>query len=123
MQLDSPGEYSHIVIYAGDGQVVAGAPHRIQRQRATPQRLRRDPLPTSTFSLWQAHHAITAAWVVQTHDAGAPPDTATAAYRSFAVTVTAQASDGWVGRPFLDVEFLTLSRPGPGGAWRVSQVS
>ena len=80
-------------------------------------------LPTSTFSLWRAHHATTTVQVVATHDSGAPADTATTSYRSFAVTVTPLAGDGWVGAPFLDVEFLTLSRPGPGGAWRIAQVS
>ncbi|HEU5002583.1 MAG TPA: hypothetical protein VFW71_07385 [Actinomycetota bacterium] len=80
-------------------------------------------LPATTFSLWQAHHATTTAQVVQTHDSGAPQDTATTAYRSFAVTVTPHAGNGWVGTAFLDIEFLTLSRPGPGGAWRVAQVS
>lgn len=78
---------------------------------------------TSAFTLWRLHRATTTVALLQTHDSGAPPDTPTTAYRSFALSVTPHAPDGWTGAPLADVEFLTLARPGPGGAWRISQIS
>jgi hypothetical protein len=78
--------------------------------------------PSSAFLAWRRHHAITLATVAPTHDSGAPPDTATLAHRSFAVAVTPTGSNGWTGPTETHVEFITLSRPGPGEPWRVADV-
>lgn len=78
--------------------------------------------PTAEFALWRQHAAVTTASAVATHDAGAPPDTPTSADRSFAITVTPRGRDGWVGPPMTAIEFITLSRPGPGEPWRIADV-
>jgi hypothetical protein len=78
--------------------------------------------PSSAFLAWGQHHASTVATVEPTHDSGAPPDTTTLARRSFAVAVTPAGSDGWAGPTETHVEFITLSRPGPGEPWRVADV-
>jgi hypothetical protein len=77
---------------------------------------------TAAFAQWREHQAVTTASVARTHDSGAPPDTATGAHRSFAITVTARGRDGWDGSPFTTVEFIALSRPGPGQPWRIADV-
>jgi hypothetical protein len=78
--------------------------------------------PSSAFLAWRRHQATTLAAVVPTHDSGAPPDTTTLAHRSFAVPVTPTGRDGWTGPTETHVEFITLSRPGPGEPWRVADV-
>jgi hypothetical protein len=78
--------------------------------------------PSSAFLAWGQHHATTVATVEPTHDSGAPPDTTTLAHRSFALAVTPAGSDGWTGPTETHVEFITLSRPGPGEPWRVADV-
>jgi hypothetical protein len=78
--------------------------------------------PSSAFLGWRQHRATTIATVAPTHDSGAPPDTPTLARRSFAVAVTPTGSDGWTGPTQIHVEFITLSRPGPGEPWRVADV-
>jgi hypothetical protein len=77
---------------------------------------------TAAFAQWREHRAVTTASVAQTHDSGAPADTTTGAHRSFAITVTARGRDGWVAGPFTTVEFITLSRPGPGEPWLIADV-
>jgi hypothetical protein len=78
--------------------------------------------PSSVFLAWRQHHATTLDTVAATHDSGAPPDTTTLAHRSFAVAVTPMGSDGWTRPTETHVEFITLSRPGPGEPWRVADV-
>jgi hypothetical protein len=78
--------------------------------------------PSSVFLAWRQHRATTLAAVAPTHDSGAPPDTPTLAHRSFAVAVTPTGSGGWTGPTEIHVEFITLSRPGPGEPWRVADV-
>ena len=78
--------------------------------------------PTAQFALWRRHAAVTTASALATHDAGAPPDTPITADRSFAITVTPRGPDGWVGPPMTAIEFITLSRPGPGEPWRIADV-
>jgi hypothetical protein len=78
--------------------------------------------PSSAFLAWRRHHATTLVTVEPTHDSGAPPDTTTLAHRSFAVAVTPTGRDGWAGPTETHVEFITLSRPGPGEPWRVADV-
>ena len=78
--------------------------------------------PSSAFLAWRRHRATTLATVAPTHDSGAPPDTATLARRSFALAVTPTGRDGWTGPTETHVEFITLSRPGPGEPWRVADV-
>lgn len=78
--------------------------------------------PTATFAEWAAHRVVTRVEVAQTHDPGAPPDTPTAAVRSFAVTVTPVGAEGWAGQVITEVEFITLTRPGPGEPWRIADV-
>jgi hypothetical protein len=77
---------------------------------------------SSTFLAWRQHRATTLAAVAPTHDPGAPPDTTTLAHRSFAVAVTPTGRVGWTGPTDTHVEFITLSRPGPGEPWRVADV-
>lgn len=69
---------------------------------------------------WAAHRAVTSAGLQATPDAGAPPDTATAAYRSFAVTVTAHGQDGWTAVPSRYQCFVTLTRPSATAPWQVA---
>ena len=78
--------------------------------------------PSSAFLAWRRHQATTVAGAAPTHDSGAPPDTTTLAHRSFAVAVTPTGRDGWTGPTQTHVEFITLSRPGPGEPWRVADV-
>jgi hypothetical protein len=78
--------------------------------------------PSSAFAEWRQHHATTVAAVAPTYDPGAPPDTPALAHRSFAVAVTPTGSDGWTGATQIHVQFITLSRPGPGEPWRVTDV-
>ena len=78
--------------------------------------------PPAEFAVWRRHAAVTTASAVPTHDAGAPPDTPTGADRSFAITVTPRGRDGWVGPAMAAIEFITLSRPGPGEPWRIADV-
>jgi hypothetical protein len=78
--------------------------------------------PSSAFLAWRRHQATTLATVAPTHDSGAPPDTTTLAHRSFALAVTPAGSDGWTGPTQIHVEFITLTRPGPGEPWRVADV-
>ncbi len=78
--------------------------------------------PSSAFLAWRRHQASTLAAVAPTHDSGAPPDTTTLVHRSFAVAVTPTGTDGWTGPTETHVEFITLSRPGPGEPWRVADV-
>ena len=78
--------------------------------------------PSSAFLAWRQHRASTLAAVAPTHDSGAPPDTTTLAHRSFALAVTPTGRDGWTGPTETHVEFIILSRPGPGEPWRVADV-
>jgi len=75
--------------------------------------------PSSAFLAWRRHQATTLA---PTHDSGAPPDTTTLAHRSFVPAVTPTGRDGWTGPTQTHVEFITLTRPGPGEPWRVADV-
>jgi hypothetical protein len=78
--------------------------------------------PGATFLSWASHRAVTTATAVATSDSGGPPDTDTAAYRSFVLTVTPAGRDGWQGPDSTEVEFVTLSRQGAGQPWLVANV-
>lgn len=79
--------------------------------------------PTAVFAAWSAHGVVTRVEVAQTHDPGAAPDTPTAAERSFAVVVTPIGDDGWTAAAITQIEFITLTRPGPGGPWRIAALA
>jgi hypothetical protein len=78
--------------------------------------------PDATFEEWRRHQVVTTVGLAANNDSGAPPDTPTAADRSFVITITPAGRDGWAGPPISDVEFLSLTRPGPGEPWRISDV-
>jgi hypothetical protein len=74
------------------------------------------------WTLWAAHHVSTSVAVAVNHDPGAPADTATVAYRQFAVTVTPQGSNGWTTPPDVYECFIVLTRPATHGVWQVSSL-
>jgi hypothetical protein len=74
------------------------------------------------WTLWAAHHVVTSVAIAINHDSGAPADTATVAYRQFAVTVTPHGSNGWTTSPDIYECFIVLTRPAPHGVWQVSSL-
>jgi hypothetical protein len=82
--------------------------------------LPRPPSPGAEWATWASHRVTTTADAVLQRDAGAPVDTDTISYRSYFVTVTPHAADGWVGAVKTDVEFVTLTKDS-GGLWSVSK--
>ena len=72
------------------------------------------------WSTWAAHRATTTVATVLDPDAGAPPDTPTAAYRSFEVTVTAHGQAGWTAPASHYQCFVTLTRTSASAPWQVA---
>lgn len=72
------------------------------------------------WSTWSSHRAITTVATALDHDTGAPPDTSTAAYRSFEVTVTAHGQAGWTAPASHYQCFVTLTRTSANAAWQVA---
>jgi hypothetical protein len=72
------------------------------------------------WSTWAAHRATTTVATALDHDAGAPPDTSTAAYRSFEVTVTAHGQAGWTAPASHYQCFVTLTRDTASAPWQVA---
>lgn len=78
--------------------------------------------PGAQWITWTEHHATTTVALALAPDAGAPPDTATAAYRQFAVTVTPHGQAGWTGTPDTYACFVTLTRTSPSSPWQVASL-
>jgi hypothetical protein len=76
--------------------------------------------PGGQWMEWRAHKAVTAVAVRWAPDSGAPPETPTAAYESYGVTVTPRGEHGWTGAPDYYVLWVTLTRSGPKGPWEVA---
>lgn len=72
------------------------------------------------WSTWSAHRATTTVATRLDHDAGAPPDTPTAAYRSFEVTVTPHGQAGWTAPASHYQCFVTLTRTSASAPWQVA---
>lgn len=77
--------------------------------------------PGADWTRWTAHRAHTVVTVTASSDSGGPPDTPSAAYRQYAVTVTPVGRDHWQDVPVTYVAFTTLARE-PAG-WRVVGMS
>lgn len=79
-----------------------------------------DPVPGAEWGTWRSHQAtVTPAVTLQRHS-GAPPDTATTAYRSYVVALTIRGRDGWTATK-TDVGFLTLTYGTAG--WAVAKLT
>jgi hypothetical protein len=77
--------------------------------------------PGAEWTIWARHQVTTTVSVRLDQDSGAPQDTATTAYRQYAVQVTPHGRDGWTAAPDLYACFVTLVRTG-GGPWQVSSL-
>jgi hypothetical protein len=77
------------------------------------------PSPGAEWATWAAHRVVTTVDAVLQHEAGAPPDTDSRAYRSYFITITLAGADGWSAAPKTDVIFVTLTKEGP--MWSVSR--
>jgi len=79
--------------------------------------------PGATWDEWSRHRAYTTVKPAPADEAGKPDDTATAAYRTLAVTITPHGRDGWTGTPEVDVAYVEMSRSAPDKGWRLSEVT
>lgn len=66
------------------------------------------------------HHGYTTAALVENHDGGRPPDTATTAVRSWTVTSTGRSPDGWSAPMGTALVFVAMTRPILAAPWQVS---
>lgn len=78
--------------------------------------------PGDQWIVWSAHKATTTVTVNDEADAGAPPDTTTAAYKQYLVQVTPHGTAGWTAAPTRYVCFVTLARPNATAPWQVSDL-
>lgn len=78
--------------------------------------------PGAEWNTWVQHRAYTTATAVDATEDGAPPDTATRADRTIAVTVTPVGRDRWRGTPQQYALFITLTRSSAKAPWLVSQL-
>jgi hypothetical protein len=83
------------------------------------------PMPGGGGADWldlAAHDGYTTVTVERVEEAGAPPDTATEAYRQRRVRVTMHGDDGWTQPARLSHVFITLTRASSSDPWRVDGV-
>ncbi|WP_433860375.1 hypothetical protein [Streptomyces kronopolitis] len=86
--------------------------------RSTPPR----SAPGAEWARWADHHAYTKVTVSAADDAGAPPDTATDAYRTWTLTSTPHGDAGWTGDPTTITAFVYLTRTSKAAEWKVDAV-
>jgi hypothetical protein len=78
--------------------------------------------PGAEWNTWAKHRAYTTTTVSDATESGAPPDTATQADRTIAVTVQPVGRDHWRGTAQRYAVFVTLARTSAAAPWRVSQL-
>ncbi|MFF1792823.1 hypothetical protein ACFVXQ_01030, partial [Kitasatospora sp. NPDC058263] len=66
--------------------------------------------PGAQWNAWSTHNAYTTASVTPIHQAGAPADTDTEAYRTYTVTTTAHGLDGYTDTAPVGAAYVTLAR-------------
>ena len=77
----------------------------------------------SKWTTWHTHRAYTRARGQNATEYGAPPDTATLADRTIAVTMTPIGRDRWRGTAETAALYVTLTRAGATAPWRISRLS
>jgi hypothetical protein len=78
--------------------------------------------PGAEWNTWAKHRAYTTTAAVNSTEYGAPPDTATRADRTIAVTVQPIGRDRWRGPASQYAVFVTLTRTSAAAVWKVSQL-
>ncbi|MFC9233637.1 hypothetical protein ACFTZI_32560 [Streptomyces decoyicus] len=78
--------------------------------------------PGAEWARWADHHAYTKVTMSDANDAGAPPDTATDAYRTWTLTSTPTGDAGWKGDPTTITAFVYLTRSSKNADWKVDAV-
>lgn len=91
-------------------------PKYARQIKATPQR----SAPGADWQAWAAHQAFLKVDLQAANEAGAPADTATDAYRTWAVTTTPHGRSGWKGQEEQSTAFVHLTRSGK--KWSVDAV-
>ncbi|MFH8471069.1 hypothetical protein [Streptomyces sp. NPDC017991] len=71
---------------------------------------------------WTSHRAYTTVALKAADDGARPADTATEAWRQWAVTDTPYGRDHWKGEPTGFAAYVQLTRTGPGRSWQVTRV-
>jgi hypothetical protein len=79
------------------------------------------PPAGAQWQQWVDHQAYTTATVSEANDAGRPADTATTAYRQYAVSVTAHGPSAYTDTAPVGTAFVELTRAGE-NPWRVSAI-
>jgi len=78
-----------------------------------------DTVPGAEWGTWRSHQATVVPAVTLQRHSGAPPDTASTAYRSYVVQLTIKGRDGWTAAK-TEVGFLTLTDSMAG--WAVAKL-
>lgn len=77
---------------------------------------------SAQFNDLSDHHGYTTVALSENHDDGRPPDTTTAAVRSWTANITGHAPDGWSAPMGSALLYVSLTRPSAGAVWQVAGV-